>query len=249
MRRLLGLVVLLLLSFGQILAQDTLRVSAPDTAVHKQLLQPKKMILPTKDLESREFQISDSLPSSAAKAKIDKSLDKKAIAKEQKELPKPKKLFYPDPNKAMWYGLICPGLGQIYNRRYWKLPIVYGGFAALGYGISYYGKNYKTVRRYYSDIVDNNPNTKSYEELYGKYDPSYVTPERLKDYMNSHRRSRDLCIIGTVAFYAITVLDAFVDASLANFDIAPDLSLRVAPTVIQADDNTHNLGLSLNVTF
>lgn len=237
--------MLFALGFGLMAAQDTLQVSAPDTTAGK-LLQPKRVILPKEDFGSKVLQTTDSLSSDDAKGKL---LERKIAGREQKEPQPPKKLFYPDPNRAMWYGLLCPGLGQVYNRRYWKLPIVYGGFAALGYGISYYGKNYTTLKRYYIDIADSNPNTKSYEELYDRYDPSYVTPERLRSYMNSHRRSRDLCIIGTVAFYAITVLDAFVDASLANFDISPDLSLRVAPTVMETNEKTQNLGLSLNFTF
>lgn len=241
--------MLFLFSFGLMSAQDTLLVVTPDTAKYIESLQQKKITLPTSGLGEGELQLSDTLANTPAKVKTGKILEKKTTVRERQAEQAPRKLFYPDPNKAMWYGLICPGLGQIYNRRYWKLPIVYGGFAALGYGISWYGKSYKTVKRYYRDIVDNNPNTKSYEELYTKYDPSYVTPERLRDYMNSHRRSRDLFIIGTVAFYAITVLDAFVDASLANFDISPDLSLKVAPTVIETNENTQNLGISLNLRF
>ena len=161
-----------------------------------------------------------------------------------------KKIFAPDPNKAMWYGLICPGLGQIYNRKYWKLPIVYGGFVAFAYGISWNDRHYQMYKRYYRDIADDNPNTKSYEELYSKYDPSVVTANRLKDMMDNLRRYRDLCIIGTVAFYAITVLDAFVDASLANFDISPYLSLHLAPTMVETNyNNTVNPAIKLNLKF
>ena len=161
-----------------------------------------------------------------------------------------KKIFAPDPNKAMWYGLICPGLGQIYNRKYWKLPIVYGGFVAFAYGISWNDCHYQMYKRYYRDIADDNPNTKSYEELYSKYDPSVVTANRLKDMMDNLRRYRDLCIIGTVAFYAITVLDAFVDASLANFDISPYLSLHLAPTMVETNyNNTVNPAIKLNLKF
>lgn len=159
------------------------------------------------------------------------------------------KVFSPDPNKAMWSGLLFPGLGQIYNRKYWKLPIVYGGFVALAYGISWNDRHYQMYKRYYRDIADSNPDSKSYEELYEKYDPSIVTEARLKDMTDNYRRYRDLCIIGSVAFYAITIIDAFVDASLANFDISPYLSLKVTPTVIETDRNKANMAIRLNLRF
>lgn len=179
----------------------------------------------------------------------DISPETKGVEKiEKKDLVEPKR-FVPNPNKSMWYGLIFPGLGQIYNRKYWKLPIVYGGFAALGYGIGWNHKYYTAYKQYYRDITDSNPNTKSYEELYTQYDPSVVTEARLKDMMDNLRRYRDLCIIGSVAFYAITVLDAFVDASLADFDISPYLSLKVAPTILETDYNSANLALKLNLKF
>ena len=160
-----------------------------------------------------------------------------------------KKLFVPSPDKAMWYGLIFPGLGQIYNRRYWKLPIVYGGFVGLAYGISWHDRYYRQYRQYYRDITDTNPNTKSYEELYNKYGSSAVTESQIKDYMDNLRRYRDLYIIGTVAFYAITVLDAFVDASLANFDISPDLSMRLSATMLPDCDKSVKPAMRLNISF
>ena len=160
-----------------------------------------------------------------------------------------KKLFVPSPDKAMWYGLIFPGLGQIYNRRYWKLPIVYGGFVGLAYGISWHDKYYRQYRQYYRDITDTNPNTKSYEELYNKYGSSAVTESQIKDYMDNLRRYRDLYIIGVVAFYAITVLDAFVDASLANFDISPDLSMRVSATMLPNYDKSVSPAMKVNISF
>ena len=123
-------------------------------------------------------------------------------------------------------------------------------FVAFAYGISWNDRHYQMYKRYYRDIADDNPNTKSYEELYSKYDPSVVTANRLKDMMDNLRRYRDLCIIGTVAFYAITVLDAFVDASLANFDISPYLSLHLAPTMVETNyNNTVNPAIKLNLKF
>ena len=194
--------------------------------------------------------VKDSVTSVSEHKPIPLTITTDTLSTKDKHAKAFKKIFAPDPNKAMWYGLICPGLGQIYNRKYWKLPIVYGGFVAFTYGISWNDRHYQMYKRYYRDIADDNPNTKSYEELYSKYDPSVVTANRLKDMMDNLRRYRDLCIIGTVAFYAITVLDAFVDASLANFDISPYLSLHLAPTMVETNyNNTVNPAIKLNLKF
>ena len=164
------------------------------------------------------------------------------------DLRKPKakeqKIFIPDPNKSMWYALICPGLGQIYNRRYWKLPIVYGGFVGLAYGIGSSAKNYNFYRRAYT--ASQNGDYSWQKDL----PPSQqnISESTLKTRMDGYRRNRDLCIIGAVAFYGITVLDAFVDAALADFDISPDLSMKIVPKVIQNQENTA-LAMQINIKF
>jgi hypothetical protein len=166
------------------------------------------------------------------------TLDKK------KSSVRAKKIFVPDPNKSMWYALICPGLGQIYNRRYWKLPIVYGGFVGLAYGIGWNGKYYKLYSRAYRDFNDSNPDTHSFDVL----PKSLQNASVLKTRMDATRRYRDLCIIGAVAFYGITILDAFVDAALSDFDISPDLSMKIIPQVIQNQENTA-LAMHIKLNF
>jgi len=157
------------------------------------------------------------------------------------DLRKPKvkeqKIFIPDPNKSMWYALICPGLGQIYNRRYWKLPIVYGGFVGLAYGIGSSAKYYNLYRRAYAGDLSLLPPSQQ-----------NLSESTLKTRMDGYRRNRDLCIIGAVAFYGITVLDAFVDAALADFDISPDLSMKIVPKVVQNQENTA-LAMQININF
>src|SRR5574344_1988733 len=146
-------------------------------------------------------------------------------------------IFKPNPQKSVWYALLFPGLGQIYNRRYWKLPIVYGGFAGLAYAISWNGKYYKDYARAYRDIMDTNSKSQWAKDL-------------LKQKQDSYRRYRDLSIIGTVAFFALTVVDAFVDAQLADFDISLDLSMRVTPAVIPQETNMNALvGMQLQLKF
>ena len=86
-----------------------------------------------------------------------------------------------DPNRALWLSMLCPGLGQVYNRRYWKLPIVVGGFVGMGYAISWNNKMLKDYTKAYSDIMDNDPNTKSYMDFYPPtVSESDIDPEYLK---------------------------------------------------------------------
>ena len=146
--------------------------------------------------------------------------------------------FTPDPKRAVWLSALFPGLGQVYNRRYWKLPILVGGYMGLAYATSWNSSMLKDYTQAYSDIMDSDPTTKSYMNLF----PSAVKEEDLdktwltntlksrKDYF---RRNRDLCIIAIVGVYLVAMVDAYVDASLANFDISPDLSLHWSPAVIQ----------------
>lgn len=145
--------------------------------------------------------------------------------------------FNPDPTRAVWLSALCPGLGQIYNRRYWKLPLVVAGYMGLIYGTSWNNMMLTDYTRAYSDLLDNDPSTKSYMDFF----PPTVKEEDLnkqwltnllksrKDY---YRRNRDLCIIGMVGVYMLAMVDAYVDASLSHFDISPDLSIDVAPAIL-----------------
>ena len=158
-------------------------------------------------------------------------------------------VFKPNPQKSLWYAIICPGLGQIYNRQYWKVPIVYGGVAGLTYAISWNGKYYRDYSRGYRDIMDSDPTTNSYEKLlpYGTDPTSSYAKDLMKSRQNIYRRYRDLSIVGAVAFYAITVIDAYVDAQLADFDISPDLSMQVVPTMLQTPNSYKpSVGVQLN---
>lgn len=148
-----------------------------------------------------------------------------------------KKVFVPDATRAVWLSALCPGLGQIYNRRYWKLPIVIGGFMGLGYGASWNNSMLTDYTRAYYDLMDNDPSTKSYMDFFPpntkeeSLNRSWLerTLKRKKDYF---RRNRDLCIIGMVGVYLVAIVDAYVDASLTNFDITPDLTVDVFPAMI-----------------
>ena len=167
-------------------------------------------------------------------------------------------IFKPNPSRAVWLGALVPGLGQIYNKKYWKLPLLYGGFAGLIYAISWNGRMYNDYKNAYLDITDNNPNTTSYLNLLppGQRN-SYTTAEltnALKNKENTFRRYRDLSMICAIGLYAISMIDAYVDAQLSDFDVSPDLSMKIAPTLLnnnnlQQGGLNASLGMKLKFNF
>lgn len=146
--------------------------------------------------------------------------------------------FNPDPTRAVWMSALFPGLGQVYNRRYWKLPIVVGAFMGLGYATSWNNGMLSDYTRAYRDIMDNDPSTNSYMNFFppttneSDLDRKWLT-NLLQSRKNYFRRNRDLCIICMVGVYLVAMVDAYVDASLSHFDISPDLSMDVAPALMR----------------
>lgn len=165
----------------------------------------------------------------------------------------------PQAKKALWLALVVPGAGQIYNRKYWKLPLVYGGFVGCLYALRWNNQMFHDYSQAYIDITDNNPQTKSYESFL--HLGREVTADNLSRYQNifrqrkdKYRKWRDMSIFSLIAVYALSVIDAYVDASLSEFDISKDLSLQLSPTMInkQNDNNpfkTNALGLQCRLTF
>ena len=178
------------------------------------------------------------------------------MAAEEKPLPaEPKVKFVPNPNKAVWLALVIPGAGQIYNRKYWKLPIVYGGFVGCAYALNWNNLMYKDYSQAYLDIMDDDPNTKSYEDF---LPPSYSIEgqeERFKEIFrkrkDAYRRQRDLSIFCFIGVYLLSVIDAYVDAELSNFDISKDIALKVEPTIFNdGRTRTYNsVGLQCSFNF
>lgn len=157
------------------------------------------------------------------------------------------------PHKAAIYSAILPGLGQAYNKKYWKIPLVYGGFAAFGYFINFNNNRYKMFKMYYSDLTDGNDMTNSF--LNYKYvdgdrieDQSYI--ETLKrgfiKEQDRWRRWRDMNIIMIVGFYGLNIIDASVDAHFFDWDISDDLTLRWQPTLDQfQNQNIYSLNCTI----
>ena len=142
------------------------------------------------------------------------------------------RVFNPNPMRAMWLSALCPGLGQIYNRRYWKLPIVD------------------------RDAMDSDPDTRSYMDFFAptvkesELDMDWIK-RVMKNKRDYYRRYRDICIISMVGIYLLNIVDAYVDASLAHFDISPDLSMEVRPAVMNAPQvtRTPSVGLQCALNF
>jgi hypothetical protein len=169
----------------------------------------------------------------------------------QDTLPSPetkKKLFIAEPFRATMLAVALPGLGQIYNKKYWKVPFVYAGFGGIIFAISFNTTYYNRYMKGYQDFTDKIPETDSYLEIIKNVDPSTYDPVLFPDTYNRSSESwyreamlrkidyfkkyRDLSYIGIAAWYLFTILDANVDASLFNYDISDSLEMGIAPAQI-----------------
>ncbi|MCM1021232.1 MAG: DUF5683 domain-containing protein [Muribaculum sp.] len=163
--------------------------------------------------------------------------------------------FNPDPTRAVWLSALFPGLGQLYNRRYWKLPIVAGGFMGLIYGMSWNNQMLNDYTQAYRDLMDNDPSTKSYMDFYPPgTDESSLNKSWMEKMFKSrkdfYRRNRDLCVIGMIGVYLVAMVDAYVDASLTHFDISPDISFELKPSLIPDTRNSlPGVGLAWALNF
>lgn len=194
-----------------------------------------------------DFLPGDTIPLTPIKAE-------KVFEAELETIEIPKKQFIPDPGRALWLSAVFPGAGQIYNRKYWKLPIFYGGFLGCTYALLWNQQMYMDYSQAYLDIMDDNPNTNSHlEMLPPRYDIT-GKEERFKTIFknkkNYYRRYRDLSAFCFVGVYLLSIVDAYVDAHLSIFDISPDLSLQVQPAIIESKglspNNSYGVGCSFN---
>jgi hypothetical protein len=178
----------------------------------------------------------------------------------------PEEHFKAEPLKATMLAVAFPGMGQIYNRKIWKIPLVYAGFGALIYSARFNSGNYITYMTAYQDFTDVIPETDSYTKLIkadpatydpvlhpDTYDPSSAAyyEEGLLRMVDYYKRYRDLSYIGIAAWYLISILDANVDASLFNFDVTDNLGITFAPMLMPLPGGYNGVGLSasLKMTF
>ena len=167
------------------------------------------------------------------------------------------------PKKASIYAALFPGLGQIYNRKYWKLPIIYGGYAGLIYVLGWnnnqyqdYYQGYRIISQYTSaagmkqeeraflDNMIKNPSI----SLDNPSTYTYISTQ-IKSGKDYYRRNRDLTIIGIAALHVLSIIDASVDANLFDFDISDDLSMRIEPMPIYLGDQNLVMGFNLAIKF
>ena len=168
----------------------------------------------------------------------------------------PRMRFVPNPSRAVWLSALFPGLGQAYNRRYWKLPIVVGGFLGITYALNWNNRMLGDYTRGYRDLTDNDPNTNSYKEFFhstvdvNSLDKAWLekTFKAKKDF---YRRNRDLSIICMVGMYLLCMVDAYLDASPAQFDVSSDLSMNVSPQIIAPTDHSSrpSFGVQWSLNF
>ena len=199
------------------------------------ILSPFQLLIAQEEKEEMIVSTEDSIviDTTAFQAITEDILAKKVIRR--RDLTK----FRPEPIRALWLGLVIPGAGQIYNRKYWKLPIVYGGFLGCIYALTWNGQMFSDYSQAYLDISDSDPNTKSYEKM---LPPNYsiVGQEArfqsiFQSKKDTFRRYRDLSIFAFGGVYLLSVIDAYVDAELSTFDISRDLSLHILPTMIETE--------------
>jgi hypothetical protein len=144
-----------------------------------------------------------------------------------------------NPRKALLYAAVLPGAGQIYNKKYWKLPLVYGGFIATGYAINFYQDGYQQYKGELFDLLDS-------DEFLS---PSGFTEDQLRTIVDRYRRQRDFMIIVMAGVYVLQMIDAHVDAHLKEFDLNPDLHVRVVPATEVSALTGRSTGVSLLIRF
>lgn len=212
-------------------------------------------------IDSMLVAIEDSLAKDTVIPKVE-AVEPSIVVNTPPEEVKPAKdraTWMPSPKKALWLALVIPGGGQIYNRKYWKLPIVYGGIIGCLYAMNWNNNMYKDYSQAYLDLTDKDPATQSYNmflHLGTQIDDK--NKDRFKDIFKKRkdkfRRWRDLSFFVLLGVYALSVIDAYVDAELSNFDISKDLSLKVEPTILNNRSSSNpldssSLGLQCSLNF
>lgn len=141
------------------------------------------------------------------------------------------------PVRASLYSTVAPGLGQIYNKKYWKLPIVWGGIGTALYFAQFNRTDYRFFKQGYVN-----------RELGLPEDPELAqySTSGIQSAMETSRQYMEWCYIGAFVVYLLNIVDASVDAHLYTFDVSNDLSLRITPSVVSP--NTMAIGLKFSVS-
>ncbi len=244
-RAVLGVIAVMLMCTFNIFSQTPgMRPSRPTPRATSPVAElPDSIPLGPDGVDTPAFVVEDSISAASCRTLSIVPVDTVAIINGPGQEPRFR--FNPDPTRAVWMSALFPGLGQLYNRRYWKLPIVVGAFMGLGYATSWNNTMLRDYTTAYSDIMDNDPTTESYKDFFAPgvnvddIDKTYLT-NLLRSRKNFYRRNRDLCIICMIGVYLVAMVDAYVDAQLAHFDISPGLSVDVAPAIMPSESRSFN---------
>jgi hypothetical protein len=145
-----------------------------------------------------------------------------------------------NPRTAIICSAILPGLGQIYNGKYWKVPLIYGAGGAVVYSFQYYQSKYQKYREAYNEGDEN----KTY--IIDGYKRTYAQLPLGRDF---YRRYRDISALAVAGIYLLNIVDAMVDAYFKDFDVSDDLTLRIQPAVVDNFDLAASFGLSIRIGF
>jgi hypothetical protein len=195
----------------------------------RQETRDKKQNIRTNALNSRLFAfvlfiLSILLLSAFAFAQTD-TLPKKIVTKKKQGQ---------NPREAALRAAVLPGWGQLYNKKYWKLPLVYGGAAAIGYGIYWNNAQYQFFRN-------------TYQEAFLSGNPLNINLQAAEVLRNQFRRNKEQLIIAGVVFYGLTIVDAIVDAHFSTYDVSDDLSLRWFPKIDFSPQGQNYLAFTLQL--
>ncbi len=169
------------------------------------------------------------------------------------------------PHKATFYSAILPGLGQAYNKKYWKIPLLYGGIGGVIYGLNFNTQNYNKYRRAYRDYLLQDPGNTSYlnknvrprgmsredHEYRLSIDASYADwyESALESKKKYYKKYRDMSYVGLALAYVINLVDASVDAHFKTFDVSNDLSMHVEPFIQPIYGGFNSLGMQVRFVF
>lgn len=144
-----------------------------------------------------------------------------------------------NPRKALLYAAILPGLGQVYTKKYWKIPLVYGGIWGLGYSINFYQAGYSKYKLELFSVIGTGKTSVT----------NNYTEDQLRNIVDKYRRQRDFYIILMGLMYVLQIVDAHVDAHLKEFDLNPNLQVRLEPVIESSPMLGRQAGVSLIMKF
>ncbi len=144
-----------------------------------------------------------------------------------------------DPRKALLYSAVFPGSGQIYNKKYWKVPIVWGGLGVLVYAVDFYNQGYNQFRSELFGVLESGDT----------FSPSGYNESQLRTLTDAYRRQRDFFVVLTGMFYLLQMVDAHVDAHLKEFEVNPRLKISLRPQIENSPLTGATSGLALTLRF